>query len=183
MTTKYSDFVLPILTKSVAFNSSEHAFSTDPQVLEIPLLPHPGAFSKIRAHHQHEGIDLYAPIGTSVLSMSKGIVMDVYPFTGAHAGSPWWCDTWAVLVDHGPFLLNYGEISPLVAKGDSLSKGQTLGHIIQVLQKNKGRPQSMLHLEMYALGSSPAKGWGLQEPPPSGLLDPTFLLSSLTTSG
>ena len=49
------------------------------------------------------------------------------------------------------FVFNYGEIIPsqYVNVGDMVEEGDVLGWVVPVLKKNKGRPMTMLHLEMY----------------------------------
>lgn len=146
---------------------------------EVPALPHPGAFGKIRKNHIHEGVDLYCEDGDKVYSMEKGKIIKIDAFTGKHAGSDWWNDTWYVLVQHENFILNYGEIIPdkSLYIGKTVEEGDILGEVKKVLKKDKGRPCSMLHLEMYSLGTeSPIKEWKLGETKPVNLLDPTPVL-------
>lgn len=116
---------------------------------KLPKGNHPGAFGRIRAHHVHEGVDLYASHGDEVFAVDAGVVVNVINFTGKKAKSPWWKDTQAVLVKGDSGVVCYGEIESSVAVGDSLERGALIGTVSTVLKKNKGNPTSMLHLELY----------------------------------
>lgn len=147
----------------------------------LPLAPHPGAFGVVRKHHTHEGVDLYAPEGTPVSAVEAGQVVRIEPFTGAHAGSPWWHDTWAVFVEGASGVVVYGEIQPSegLALGARVEPGQALGHVVPVLKTPKGRPAAMLHLELHASGARSAPGWDHGQPRPATLRDPTPWLLDL----
>ncbi|KVP75316.1 hypothetical protein WJ96_06035 [Burkholderia ubonensis] len=148
----------------------------------LPLAPHPGAFGVRRAKHTHEGVDLYAPHGTPVFAVEAGEVVAVKPFTGPHAGLPWWLDTWAVFVEGPSGVVVYGEIAPSVAEGVQVIAGQTLGTITTVLAKDKGRPRAMLHLELHTPGSRIAPEWLEHDQRPAVLCDPTpYLLACAAT--
>lgn len=143
----------------------------------LPLPPHPGAFGVQRRNHVHEGVDLYCAQGEPVFAVEEGKVVSVAPFTGSIAGSPWWLDTWAVMVEGASGVLLYGEIVPEsgLALGEDIFPGQVVGHVTRVLRNPKGRPDTMLHLELHVPGTREAFEW-LNERPVS-LLDPTpFLL-------
>lgn len=147
----------------------------------LPLDPHPGAFGVVRKHHTHEGVDLYAPEGTLVSAVEAGQVVRIEPFTGSHAGSSWWHDTWAVFVEGASGVVVYGEIQPKagLVEGARVEPGQVLGRILQVLKTPKGRPATMLHLELHAPGTRSAPGWDHGQPRPATLLDPTPWLLAL----
>lgn len=171
------------LDKVVTVNDSAIVFKLDYiNETEIPIVNHPGSFGFKRANHIHEGVDLYAENGDAVYSIKNGTIIGIFPFTGEIANSNWWNDTWCVLVDHGDFILNYGEIIPSenLKVGLVIHEGDVVGYIEQVLKVNKGRPMSMLHLEMYKKGTvKPISEWSLNSNKPADLLDPTGLLLSL----
>lgn len=146
----------------------------------VPLAPHPGAFGVERKNHTHEGVDLYCPEGTLVDAVEEGTVVAVIPFTGALATppSPWWHDTWAVLVEGPSGVVVYGEIRPAVKVGDPIKAGWTIGWVKQVLKEDKGRPMSMLHLELHRSGTRDAYAW--EDERPESLLDPTPFLLEIT---
>lgn len=144
---------------------------------EIPEGSHPGAFASVRKFDIHTGIDLYCADGDSVYSMEAGEVLRVIKFTGEHADTPWWNDTWAILVKGKSGVILYGEIYPEVLNpGDKVEEGQKLGKVTTVLRKDKGLPVTMLHLELYSKDVLDAVVWDLNSPKPEGLEDPTFLL-------
>ena len=146
---------------------------------EIPLPPHPGSFGYVRKNHIHEGVDLYAEEGDPVFAIEEGFIITIKAFTGSMADSPWWNDTYSILIEHRKHVINYGEITPLpeLVVGSFVKAGDLIGNIKTVLKKDKGRPMSMLHLEMYKKGTlEPIKEWSLDQEQPECLLDPTHLL-------
>ncbi len=176
--------MFPLKKNKVNINNTENMFLKNySNETEVPILPHPGAFSKIRKNHIHEGVDLYCENNDEVLAVECGEVMAIIPFTGEHVGSPWWNNTWSVLVKHEKFIINYGELKPLenLFVGKKINEGEVLGNVVTVLKKDKGRPMSMLHLEMYSLDTKePIKEWSLGSEKPKNLLDPTNMLLKYT---
>lgn len=177
--------MFPLKKQVISTNDTEHGFlnSYDSHT-EIPLLPHPGAFAKVRKNHQHEGVDLYCQQGDEVYSMFSGKIISIIKFTGEHAGSKWWNNTWSVLVEHKDFVINYGEIIPneSIYEGLEVAEGTCLGKVVTVLKENKGRPMNMLHIEMYTQGTTKhLNSWDLGMEKPQNLLDPTTLLLKYLT--
>lgn len=152
----------------------------------LPLAPHPGAFGVVRAHHIHEGVDLYCPEGTPVMAVEDGVVVAVLPFTGPSAGLPWWLDTDAVLVEGASGVVVYGEIATRagLAAGSRVAAGEVLGQVVRVLRHDKGRPVSMLHLELHAHGTRAVVDWHPDMAQPPSLRDPTpFLVQAQPLAG
>lgn len=150
--------------------------------VEVPIKYHFGAFGTIRRFDRHRGIDLYAPVGVPVRAVQKGIIKDIRPWTGTHADCDWWNDTDAIYVEGEDGLVIYGEIqvNSELKVGDEVKAGDLLGLVLQVLKKDKGRPTSMLHLELRKPGfyRNIDKEWN--QDLPEGLLDPTpFLIRSM----
>jgi murein DD-endopeptidase MepM/ murein hydrolase activator NlpD len=147
----------------------------------LPQAPHLGGFGVRRRHHIHEGVDLYAPEGTPVSAVEAGTVVRIEPFTGPHAGSPWWHDTWAVWVEGATGAVVYGEVRPEpgLRAGQVVAAGARLGEVIPVLRHDKGRPMAMLHLELHAPGATEAPEWPCAGPRPATLRDPTPWLLAL----
>lgn len=144
----------------------------------LPVESHPGAFGVRRKHHTHEGVDLYAPHGTPVYAVEPGLVVRVAPFTGPLARLPWWLDTSAVWVEGASGVVLYGEIEPVVSEGRVVAPGELIGHVSRVLAKDKGRPTSMLHLELHVAQSREAPEWLVHDRRPTVLRDPTpYLLA------
>lgn len=135
----------------------------------------PGRFGAIRKHDVHTGVDLYTYPGMPVLAVEDGVVVGIEDFTGPKAGSPWWNDTQAVLVEGESGVVCYGELGvPKELKiGSQIRREDCVGCVKPVLLKDKGRPRTMLHFELYAHGVRETVWWHLGEPRPAGLLDPT----------
>lgn len=147
----------------------------------LPITPHPGAFAVQRCNHVHEGVDLYAAPTTPVFAVEAGRVTAVKPFTGPALGQPWWLPTFGVWVEGATGVVLYGEIESHVKVGDTLTAGQQLGAVVRVLRNFKGRPTSMLHLELHIPGSTEAPEWYALENRPEVLRDPTpYLLQAAT---
>lgn len=180
----------PLKGKTKVVINEGMGFSDDYSTLaEIPLGVHPGAFATIRKNHIHEGVDIYCNEGDEVIAVEDGILLSITPFTGAKVNSPWWEDTFSIMVKHKNFTINYGEVIPngLLKVGQHICEGQTLGTVKRVLKKNKGRPMSMLHMEMYHnfYGEDeivePIKEWSLGLAKPAFLMNPSaYLLQFLT---
>ena len=147
-----------------------------------PLLPdNPGRFAAVRRHDVHTGLDLYCEVGTKVLAVEDGTVVEIEEFTGPTAESPWWHETWAVLVQGASGVVVYGEVAPAVEVGDFVPKGAEIGLVMAVLKKFKGRPMVMLHLELMVPGARETVWWKPGEPQPVCLLDPTPKLPEAPT--
>lgn len=150
--------------------------------VEIPIKYHFGAFGAMRRFDRHRGVDLYAPVGSNVYAVQKGIIKDIRPWTGVNANCDWWENTDAISIEGSDGLVVYGEISvnPQLKIGDEVGAGDLLGTVQRVLKKDKGRPMSMLHLELRKPGflKNIDKNWAMEIP--DGLLDPTpFLIKSM----
>ncbi|PYJ71060.1 MAG: hypothetical protein DME76_03385 [Verrucomicrobia bacterium] len=120
----------------------------------FPVLPaadwirSPRAFASNRNNglRAHAGCDLYFEKGTWIHAIADGTVTrGPYPF---------YCETFALEVDHGDFLARYGEIQAIttVKEGDKVHAGQQIarvGHLVGIQV-----PSDMLHLELYDKSAS-----------------------------
>jgi murein DD-endopeptidase MepM/ murein hydrolase activator NlpD len=148
----------------------------------IPMGNHPGSFGINRHQHVHTGVDLYAPYGCPVRAMEAGKIIAIEWFTGPSVNMPWWNDTRAVYVEGETGVFNYGEIQEFtnLKVGDNVIQGQLLGYVLIVLKKIKGRPMSMLHLELYDHGYIDTwSEWKINEKKPIHLQDPTTYLLNI----
>jgi murein DD-endopeptidase MepM/ murein hydrolase activator NlpD len=146
-------------------------------------MPHPGSFGAIRKHDIHTGIDLYCEPLQEVVAVEDGTVVLIEKFTGEFATppSPWWHNTYAVLIEGQSGVVVYGEIKPLeaISVGYKIKQGETIGNVITVLKKDKNTPMTMLHLELYKSGTRETVIWNLGQPQPENLLNPLKKLISL----
>lgn len=147
----------------------------------IGVMPAPGspaAFGVCRKHHIHEGVDLHCNETEAVYTVEAGKVVGIVNFTGPKAGSPWWLDTKAVMVEGASGVVLYGEIEPAIGLmlGEQMNVGESIGRVKRVLRTDKGAPTSMLHLELREHGYTELFDWKLDQPRPDWLLDPTQFL-------
>lgn len=141
-----------------------------------------GSFGAVRKNHTHEGIDLYGEQAEDVFAVEDGTVVGIEWFTGEHTNppSPWWHNTQGVLVEGDSGVVVYGEIliSENIEIGSKIKRGQKVGELETVLKKDKGRPMTMLHFELYEKGTRKTGEWDHGNERPKGLLDPTELLEA-----
>jgi hypothetical protein len=147
-------------------------------ITPIPEDNHPGSFAYERRFDIHTGVDLYCREGQEVYAMESGVIISIVQVTGANAGSKWWNDTWAILVQGPSGVILYGEIKADSNHkvGQSVCSGQLLGTVLRVLKHDKDLPMNMLHLELYDDPVLDGVIWNLDQPKPLNLKDPTELL-------
>jgi hypothetical protein len=107
--------------------------------------------------------------------MEAGRIIRIDWFTGPSIEMPWWNDTRAVYIEGETGVFNYGEIQelPTLKVGDTVKEGEYIGHVLTVLKKPKGRPMSMLHVELYDHGFTDTWGeWKIGDIKPIHLLCP-----------
>jgi len=153
---------------------------------KLPAIPpegHVGDFAFRRSFYHHPGIDIYCPIYTIVEAIEDGEVVNIEHFTGANANppSPWWNDTWSIMVEGKSGVIGYCELQPdsRWQVGNQVSAGEIIGAIIPVLKKDKGNGTTMLHLEQYAPGTREHVTWVLDTVKPPQLLNPRELLENI----
>lgn len=147
----------------------------------VPEEGSPGSFGAVRKYDVHTGVDLYTWGEATVVAVEPGTVVAVVPFTGPGAGSPWWEETEAVMVEGGSGVVCYGEVSPRVRVGDRVAAGFPIGTVRKVLRSAArsdipGHSPFMLHLELYTKGTREPAVWEKGALRPGTLLDPTPLL-------
>lgn len=138
----------------------------------------PNAFGAIRKYDVHTGIDFFCEEGQEVVAMEDGVIVNICPFTGQKAFSPWWNETSIVLVESKMHVIGYGEIEPVnsLKIGQKIKEGDLLGNVLRVLKNDKGLPTTMLHLELYKKGTIEPVWWNLNSLQPNNLLNPTDIL-------
>lgn len=135
-------------------------------------------FGAKRKYDVHTGLDLFCNEGELVYSIYDGIVLKIEKFTGFEE-SPWWNDTYAVLVYHENInkTIVYGEINPNVNEGDIIKKGDIIGSVLRVLKNDKGLPTTMLHIEAYNGKQYETVFWHHNEKQPIGLENIELILN------
>jgi len=121
---------------------------------DIPVANHYGAFLTKRKFDVHTGVDLACNDGSPVYAIEDGEIVVIRKFTGEHAGTPFWENTWAIDIEGMTGTICYGEVdpNPLLKVGDIARKGEKIGTVKRVLKEFKGKPMSMLHLAIHNFG-------------------------------
>lgn len=153
---------------------------------KTPAIPSEGAvgdFAFRRSFYYHPGIDLYCDLGQEVQAIEAGTVVHIENFTGPNAlpPSPWWKETWSILIEGKSGVLGYCELFPdkHIKVGAQVNEGDVIARIIPVLKKDKGNGTTMLHFEQYLPGTKEHVTWVLDSEKPEQLLNPRQLLESL----
>lgn len=139
----------------------------------------PGAFGRSRGkNRKHGGCDIYAPPGTEIRAISDGTVLGTGKF--------YWV-TNEITIDHGGFIVRYGEVDPQsidVELGEKVKKGQVIAKVGQLIMPGgKKYHQCMLHFELYST-STPISKESLTDRTKkpfmrrSDLIDPTATLDN-----
>ena len=131
----------------------------------------------------HPGIDLYCAEGQEVCAIEAGRVVHIENFTGPNATppSPWWNETWSILVESKSGALGYCELKPLphIHEGMQIKEGDVIATIVPVLKRDKGNGTTMLHFEHYLPGTQHHVTWVLDAEKPVELLNSRILLEKL----
>jgi murein DD-endopeptidase MepM/ murein hydrolase activator NlpD len=148
----------------------------------------------------HAGIDLFAKHKDTLVAVADGQIINFYFF---------YRGTFCLFVDHGSFVVNYGEVEPdslaqyglktpmyRSEKGPTMTYSSRGASLVPILAPKGSKVQagqpiakvgqmfrsSMLHIEVYASGTKNNKRWvPFQSSPPSGLLNPTNTLIEIST--
>ena len=142
-----------------------------------------GDFAFKRSFYYHPGIDLYCEKDQTIQAIEDGIIVKIDQFTGTDADppSPWWLDTWSVLIECESGVIGYCELipHPYWRAGMKIHKGQEFAIITPVLKKDKGNGTTMLHLEHYVHGTREHVTWAHNTPQPAQLLNPRKILNKI----
>lgn len=151
-------------------------------IAPVPSNSDPGYFGAVRKYDIHTGIDLYCNDGAKVTALYDGIVVNIEKFTGEHANSPWWNNTWSLIIEDRAGVIVYGEIipNPNLYVGCEVNHGDVIGIVKQVLRVDKKvTPTSMLHIELYTPDSKNSLWWNLNSIKPLNLLNPEIIFNPL----
>lgn len=164
---------------------------------QLPQKGQPGSFWEDRGDRFHCGIDIYAPIGSDVISIEDGNVVSVGTATSPQQISYWNKTHYVVIRNDSGLFCKYAELDDLMVKdGESVEPGQLIGHVGLVLnssridkfspvyiQKLRDKNPSMLHFELYSREPIQSHknycgGNWFGPSKPSNLLDPTDYLET-----
>jgi len=118
----------------------------------------------------HCAIDLYCSEGDAVVAVEDGKIVNFYHF---------YENTYALLLQHDGYVVNYGEVAPNslsslgLSIGDRVNAGQRIGTVGRL---------NMLHFETYSSGVTKNYAWPQANPRPSRLRNPSQLLLDLHAS-
>jgi hypothetical protein len=152
----------------------------------IPHWGHVGDFAFRRSHYYHPGIDLYCADLQPVQAIEEGTIVNIEVFTGPNAEppSPWWNETFSIMVQGNSGVIGYCELVPFqhLKVGQTVDEDETIALITPVLKKDKGNGTTMLHLEHYSRGTTGHVTWVLDCDKPKQLLNPRELLEKIKIS-
>ncbi|NRA69228.1 MAG: M23 family metallopeptidase [Pseudobacteriovorax sp.] len=102
----------------------------------------PRSFGSCRSNcsRLHAGADLYGPIGRPVYAVADGVITDFHYF---------YRGTYALVIDHGVFVVRYGEVSFNLPRGISVGQRVRRGQRIGSVGDLQGLNINMLHFERY----------------------------------
>jgi murein DD-endopeptidase MepM/ murein hydrolase activator NlpD len=153
---------------------------------KLPALPENGSvgdFASRRSFYFHPGVDIYCGFGQDIQAIEDGEVIHIENFTGPNANppSPWWLETWSILIEGAHGVLGYCEIKPLphITIGTKVKEGECIATVVPVLKKDKGNGTTMLHFEHYEPGTRHHVTWALDTIKPEELKNSRYLLESL----
>lgn len=119
--------------------------------LDLISITGPGSFWEDRGDRFHMGVDIYAPLGSEIYAIYDAVVSDLGIFTD-ETGNEYWNRT--VFLDLFSKDLDlhilYCEMKTYSRKfkiGDTISKGEHIGYIGQVLNVEKITEKSPLYIQ------------------------------------
>lgn len=150
---------------------------------QIPAVGAVGDFAFRRSFYYHPGVDLYCADLQPVRAIEAGTIVHMEHFTGANANppSPWWLDTWSIMVEGDSGVIGYCEIQNFdhLKVGMHVEEGEPIALVTPVLKKDKGNGRTMLHVEHYVPGTKHHVTWVLDTPKPEELLNSRLLLQKI----
>lgn len=120
----------------------------------------------------HVAIDLFANHRDEVVACEDGRIVNFYAFYSSSADEM----TYALIVEHAGFVVNYGEVSESAPQ----EYGWQIGSHVRAGQKiARVSTTSMLHFETYVVGTEHNYRWLPGQARPRELLNPTAYLLEL----
>lgn len=90
---------------------------------------------------KHAAADLYGKIGRPIYAVADGKVLDFYAF---------YLGTYALVIDHGDFIVRYGEIKGKLPSGVSVGAKVKRGQHVGTVGNLVGLAINMLHFERFS---------------------------------
>jgi murein DD-endopeptidase MepM/ murein hydrolase activator NlpD len=163
---------------------------------ELPKRGTLGSFWENRGDRYHCGVDIFAPVGSDVISVQNGKVIDVGRFTSP-SDANYLNESFYIIIKTPQNLnIKYAEVDTVLVRiGDFVNAGQKIASISKVLneeQLSHSTPHylremmgkglvSMLHLEAYISPISEVKpylyGNFMGEEKPYSIVDPALFLN------
>lgn len=103
--------------------------------------------SRSRGTRSHAGCDIYANDGEPVYAVKSGTIVT----NETTSNSPGWGGAGAITIDHGDYVIRYGEVKNILKTSGTVVQGE---RIAEVGNTTFYPAQAMLHLEMYDKSAS-----------------------------
>ena len=111
-----------------------------------------GSFGNPWGDHKHRGLDIFAPTGSPIVSVSNGIVIRVIPDDGKYQGG-----NTVEILGMGGRVYHYAHMSKILAKtGSFVNEGDTIGLVGRT--GNASRPGCSPHLHFSIVNFIPHFG-------------------------
>lgn len=159
---------------------------------EIPKKGISGCFWDQKSIGLHCGVDIYAPLGSEVVAISAGIVVDVGVFTSPEMKDSWLTTYYIIIRSPEKIIMKYASLdNTIVRVGANIQAGQSIGTIGKVLEDqienssdNSFDPnKTRLHLEIYkAPFTTPhpyQAGYYSGQKRPEFLIDPNLFFNNV----
>lgn len=115
---------------------------------QVPKNNTPGSFWEKRDDRFHCGIDIYASVGSKVISVSDGFVIEIGIFTDKKIVKYWNKTKYIIIKNQDGFYCKYAELLDVeVEENDLVKAGQLIGHVGLVLNDKKITKESPLYIQ------------------------------------
>jgi hypothetical protein len=130
-------------------------------------------YSQKNGKHQ-SGIELYCDEGQEVFAIEESDIIDMFLSTGYGAETPWFQNTYTLLLEGNSGVINYSciLIDHDVKFGKTIKEGQLIGRIKKLMDISI----PSLYIGLYYNGVEEPIEWNRGEVKPTELLDPTDML-------
>lgn len=98
--------------------------------------------NRSNGQRSHAGCDIYAQDGEPIYAVKSGVIIS----NETILKSPNWGNAGAITIDHGDYIIRYGEVKNITKTSGTVYQGEK---IAEVSNTTIFPSQPMLHLEMY----------------------------------